>query len=600
MLDMTSQCHDKDALLPSGWRETIEGPGKVSWTEEQVSIARDMRANMSMQVVSVVSDPEWKGSKLIQLQNEAAARKIAKEQASDNESNLPLASEDDAASVAPVANGDEEVVDEADRDEDVGENGVDCGASDADSLHAPTLRLGVDTEPIEVNSDSQGSEPVWPQTGDREGLILKWLEEIEMFLKEAGNLNEHPMYKEYREHCDKALRLYGDHAFSTLASHEHFHLWARALRAIGLENVDEDWNRTPAAKRPRLAGDVDAKRMSKQKQADAEESAVEGSKLTSFGQYDLEALNIPSEALPLENGTYKGKHSYTLNIQGAVVETLLKNRAFVVKKPIGGGPGSGQLSWAKNGLSWTDEIQHVETFAGRVVYTQEGRRAVALDREYGGAEYDLLTEVGFLNALYHTVMLEEGASAMSDSQAVRDGTILACRALILLLVASCRGCWWCLEQPISSCMEHLPCFQHLLRILEVRKYTMSMADYGGPTEKRTIIYSSSNAIDDLQHHKQPRRLRPKAMVERYVDSSGVSRVKGGADLRASQAYPQGFGRALAAVRTSHLKRHKRTARRFLEEASETENVMNERPRLNSAWVTGANLKPVLAFLSKCR
>ena len=31
-----------------------------------------MRANMSMQVVSVVSDPEWKGSKLIQLQNEVA------------------------------------------------------------------------------------------------------------------------------------------------------------------------------------------------------------------------------------------------------------------------------------------------------------------------------------------------------------------------------------------------------------------------------------------------------------------------------------------------------------------------------------------------
>ncbi|CAK9073155.1 unnamed protein product [Durusdinium trenchii] len=501
---------------------------------------------------------------------QAAARKIAKEQASDNESNLPLASEDDAASVAPVANGDEEVVDEADRDEDVGENGVDCGASDADSLHAPTLRLGVDTEPIEVNSDSQGSEPVWPQTGDREGLILKWLEEIEMFLKEAGNLNEHPMYKEYREHCDKALRLYGDHAFSTLASHEHFHLWVREQKSPRSQSY---W---PGERGRGLEPDAsskapEAKRMSKQKQADAEESAVEGSKLTSFGQYDLEALNIPSEALPLENGTYKGKHSYTLNIQGAVVETLLKNRAFVVKKPIGGGPGSGYSVIYESTLD-SGDWEKLDFFARR-------RRAVALDREYGGAEYDLLTE---------------------DSQAVRDGTILACRALILLLVASCRGCWWCLEQPISSCMEHLPCFQHLLRILEVRKYTMSMADYGGPTEKRTIIYSSSNAIDDLQHHKQPRRLRPKAMVERYVDSSGVSRVKGGADLRASQAYPQGFGRALAAVRTSHLKRHKRTARRFLEEASETENVMNERPRLNSAWVTGANLKPVLAFLSKCR
>ena len=39
------------------------------------------------------------------------------------------------------------------------------------------------------------------------------------------------MYKEYREHCDKALRLYGDHAFSTLASHEHFHLWVREQKS---------------------------------------------------------------------------------------------------------------------------------------------------------------------------------------------------------------------------------------------------------------------------------------------------------------------------------------------------------------------------------
>ena len=129
---------------------------------------------------------------------------------------MPLASEDDAASVAPVNDGDaEEVVRVDDGDEDVGgEPDVDCGVARLSVCHSllcagvwfchsqkslnniapclayPTLPLGVDTEPIQVNLDSQGSEPVWPQTGDREGLIKKWLEEIEMFLKESGNLQE--------------------------------------------------------------------------------------------------------------------------------------------------------------------------------------------------------------------------------------------------------------------------------------------------------------------------------------------------------------------------------------------------------------------------
>lgn len=78
-----------------------------------------------------------------------------------------------------------------------------------------------------------------------------------------------------------------------------------------------------------------------------------------------------------------------------------------------------------------------------------------------------------------------------DSEAVRNGNILACRCFILLLVASCKGCWWIMEQPSTSCMEYMPCFQQLMRLIDVHKLNMCMADYGSPTVKRTSLYSST-------------------------------------------------------------------------------------------------------------
>ena len=50
----------------------------------------------------------------------------------------------------------------------------------------------------------------------------------------------------------------------------------------------------------------------------------------------------------------------------------------------------------------------------------------------------------------------------------------------------------------------------------------------------------SVAINALMDFKQPRQLEARQMVTRYIDSSGVPRVTGGADLKASQAYPVQF------------------------------------------------------------
>ena len=78
-----------------------------------------------------------------------------------------------------------------------------------------------------------------------------------------------------------------------------------------------------------------------------------------------------------------------------------------------------------------------------------------------------------------------------DSIAVRNGTILANRAFILLWIAAAKACWWCLEQPATSCMEHLPAFQQLVKKMSIRKLIFEMADFGAPTLKRTILYSRS-------------------------------------------------------------------------------------------------------------
>ena len=107
---------------------------------------------------------------------------------------------------------------------------------------------------------------------------------------------------------------------------------------------------------------------------------------------------------------------------------------------------------------------------------------------------------GFLNNASSTTPRSMGSTMRSktnplgrnDSEAVSNGNVLASRAIILMLLASAKGVFWCLEQPSSSCMEYHPIFQALLRLLTVRRVTFRMSQFGSPTPKRTILYSSSS------------------------------------------------------------------------------------------------------------
>lgn len=146
-------------------------------------------------------------------------------------------------------------------------------------------------------------------------------------------------------------------------------------------------------------------------------------------------------------------------------------------------------------------------------------------------------------------------------------------------------------------------------------------------------------MDDILKHKRPRNLVGGTdMSRRYVDSKGVQRVCGGKDLKASQHYPLGtlgktsyrfvsklwgsvgpdtnrqsrldhpsmsscqlrFGEALAAVRSDTMDVRHREAKKFIALALKSSNEMDSRPRPNNILIRGADLKPVVNFLSGCQ
>ena len=84
-----------------------------------------------------------------------------------------------------------------------------------------------------------------------------------------------------------------------------------------------------------------------------------------------------------------------------------------------------------------------------------------------------------------------------DSKACVDGNILTARTLILLTLAAAKCCFWVLEQPMTSVMEYHPLFQKALRMLNMRRMSISMSHYGAPTPKRTILYSG--AVGKIQN-----------------------------------------------------------------------------------------------------
>lgn len=84
----------------------------------------------------------------------------------------------------------------------------------------------------------------------------------------------------------------------------------------------------------------------------------------------------------------------------------------------------------------------------------------------------------------------------SDSKKVQDHNVMTARCLILCVLAAAKACWWVLEQPSTSIMELHPTFQKVLHMLNVHKLSMNMQDFGGETQKATLLYSRVLALSN--------------------------------------------------------------------------------------------------------
>ncbi|CAK9078191.1 unnamed protein product [Durusdinium trenchii] len=174
---------------------------------------------------------------------------------------------------------------------------------------------------------------------------------------------------------------------------------------------------------------------------------------------------------------------------------------------------------------------------------------------------------------------------------------MTARVCILLLLAATRGVWSILEQPSTSLMHLHPTFQRVMAMMNIRRLGIRMSDFGGASRKSTLLYSK---IDQMLAERRPATgptdQQPQ-MTIRYIDGSGKNRCKGGADLKASQHYPKGFGKALSRVRSRNQQALRRQAKRLLKLASRTQHNVDERTTVNAHWMKHANLGPVLSYLA---
>ena len=105
------------------------------------------------------------------------------------------------------------------------------------------------------------------------------------------------------------------------------------------------------------------------------------------------------------------------------------------------------------------------------------------------------------------------------------------------------------EQLASSLFELHPRWAHLSDLLRdnIWRLHMWMQPYGGTSPKATLLYSNCSAVIDLWKKRDPNDKTVVQTTVSYVDSSGQPRVKGGADLKSTQAYPERFGAAIGGI-----------------------------------------------------
>ena len=97
-------------------------------------------------------------------------------------------------------------------------------------------------------------------------------------------------------------------------------------------------------------------------------------------------------------------------------------------------------------------------------------------------------------------------------------------------------------------------FRWLCSVLTIFRVSVCMGDFGADTEKPSWLYSSWAGIKWINDYKTchfTKDENTKALANTWVDRKGNRKCTGNANLKQSQAYPAGFGKAVNKLYLQH-------------------------------------------------
>ena len=191
----------------------------------------------------------------------------------------------------------------------------------------------------------------------------------------------------------------------------------------------------------------------------------------------------------------------------------------------------------------------------------------------------------------------------STVASVLEANTMVARQMLILWLFCARKTYWVLEQPVNSLMEKHPRFVELCSHFNITRTTINMSDYGSESKKPSWLYSAHSWIKDIAKYKgmYGKKRVHKAIVTVYFNKDGKRCVHGGAALKASQAYPDGFGMAMRELYLEHRKELEEAATESLisvEDINVSEkDIMVQGLTGTDRW-SDAKLKDVFTHLSK--
>lgn len=224
-------------------------------------------------------------------------------------------------------------------------------------------------------------------------------------------------------------------------------------------------------------------------------------------------------------------------------------------------------------------LHSVELFAGKKAISRwthsMGFRTEVLDKTYSkDAAMDITTPHGFQHALGLASRLVQGATAWAapvcsswvwvsrsstgrsaarpagktSCPSVQEGNLMVKQTVAVLLVAFLRGAFVYVEQPCSSLMSLYEPMKSFIILIARQRCRVTLGAYGADSAKPIYIYTNDSNVDRFQK-AVPKGTEFKQLC--YKDASGsITGIKG--VLKASQAYPEDFGKAVAAATASNI------------------------------------------------